>query len=270
MLRAGFYDYLHPPAIIKAAGACTAALLFLIEYNKLQMNPQILSETPDYFVIDKPAGMASEPPSHQTTLRDWLIENGHVKTGDWDDKDRFGIVHRLDTDTSGVIIWAKNKASQERLRLEWQGRQVKKTYLALAIGERNKKGEIELSIERDNKKDKMRVAMLPTGRERTAITSYETLAVGEVSGQKVSLVEAHPITGRTHQIRVHFKAIGHPLVGDKLYGEKKTDEIAKAVGLSRQFLHSSKIIIENKEYQSIMPEDLKQVLGRLNMKLPTL
>lgn len=231
------------------------------------MTPEIIKETTDYFVINKPPGMATEPPSHQTTLRDWLIENGHIKTGEWEEKDRFGIVHRLDTDTSGVMIWAKNKLAQEKLQLEWRGRQVKKTYIALVVGECDKAGEIELSIERDNKKDKMRVAMLPTGRERIAITSYKTLAVGEVNGQKVSLVEALPVTGRTHQIRVHFKAIGHPLIGDKLYGEKKTDEIAKSIGLSRQFLHALKVDIEGHQYQVPVPEDLSASLAKTKIKV---
>lgn len=234
------------------------------------MKPEIITETPDYFVINKPAGMACEPPSHAKTLRDWLIENGHIKKGEWDEESRYGIVHRLDTDTSGVTIWAKNKAAQERLKLEWQGRQVEKTYIALVAGECNPPaggGEIELSIARDNKNDKMKVVWLNDQKSRPAITRYKLLGVGQVGQYRTSLVEAHPITGRTHQIRVHFKAISHPLIGDKLYGEKATDEIAKAIGLNRQLLHASNIKLEGKEYSVPLPEDLKSALAKTGIKI---
>lgn len=233
--------------------------------------PVILSETADYFVINKPAGMATEPPSHAQTLQDWLIESGHIKTGEWQPAERFGVVHRLDSDTSGVIIWAKNKAAQERLRTDWQGRTVKKTYLALVVGECQPTGTIELPIARDNRNDKMKVAWLDDGSARPSITEYKTLALAkimtpnlDVPSQLVSLVEAHPITGRTHQIRIHFKAIGHPLVGDKLYGEKRTDQLAKQLGISRQFLHAKEICLPNNGgqicYQADLPEDLHQAL----------
>ncbi len=249
------------------------------------MSPEIITETPDYFVINKPPGMACEPPSHEATLRDWLIENGHINKSDWKEEERYGIVHRLDTDTSGVTIWAKNKDAQERLKLEWQGRQVEKIYIALVVGECNKEGEIELSIARDNKNDKMKVVWLNDQKSRPSITRYKLLAVGHVNSKKaepkakpstesyklsgavVSLVEAHPVTGRTHQIRIHFKAISHPLIGDKLYGEKATDEIAKNIGLNRQFLHASNIKLEDKEYTAPLPEDLKSALAKTGIAI---
>ncbi|MBI4948426.1 23S rRNA pseudouridine(955/2504/2580) synthase, partial [Candidatus Berkelbacteria bacterium] len=80
---------------------------------------------------------------------------------------------------------------------------------------------------------------------------------------KVSLVNAHPITGRTHQLRVHFKAIGHPIIGDKLYGEKQTDQVAKLIDLNRQFLHASEITVDNQTFTSKLSPDLEKALTSL-------
>lgn len=231
--------------------------------------PIILAETEDYFVFNKPAGMAVEPPSRTETLQDWLLKSGKIAKGEWGPEDRWGVVHRLDTDTSGVMVWAKNRAAQIDLRTKWQGRQVEKTYLALVVGKTPQEGSIELAIERDNKQDRQKVALLPSPRSRPAITHYKCIATGEVAGEKVSLVECHPVTGRTHQLRVHLKAIGHPIIGDGLYGEKKTDQIAKAIGLTRQFLHASRLClptaVEQQCYASPLAGDLLQALKEANI-----
>jgi RluA family pseudouridine synthase len=230
------------------------------------MNPVILSETSDYFVVNKPAGMATEPPSDEPTLRDWLITQQLVRPTEWGSDDRFGIIHRLDTDTSGVLLWAKNKKAQDKLRALWQGRVVEKTYLALVVGQTEPNGRIELPIERDNRNDRQRVALLPSDKSRAAITDYKTLAHASVGERVVSLLELHPVTGRTHQIRVHCKAIGHPLVGDQLYGEKASRELALKLGLNRQFLHAWSIQIpEIGKYSAELPNDLRAVLGRLSI-----
>lgn len=234
--------------------------------------PLILAETEDYFVFNKPAGMAVEPPARAATLQDWLLEQGKIEKGEWEPEDRWGVVHRLDADTSGVMVWAKNRAAQIDLRTKWQGRQVEKTYLALVVGETPKEGSIELSIERDNRQDRQRVALLPSPRSRPAITEYRLLAVGKVGNETVSLVECHPITGRTHQLRVHLKAIGHPIIGDGLYGEKKTDQIAKALTLTRQFLHASRLCLpdgpEQLCYEAPLSADLTDVLKKSSIKQP--
>lgn len=234
-------------------------------------SPKILTESSEYFVLDKPAGIACEPPSHAPTLRDWLIEQRHIQAGDWSEENRFGIIHRLDTDTSGVMLWAKTTEAQEKLKLLWQGRQTEKTYLALVVGETEPAGEIDLAITRDNKNDKQKVVMLNDGSGRPAITRFKRLAVEEIGGQKVSLVEAHPVTGRTHQIRVHFKAIGHPLVGDKLYGEKSTDQVATQLDLGRHFLHASELCLPVDEkrtcYQAPLPPELSNALDKLGITI---
>lgn len=226
------------------------------------IEPIIITETDEYWVINKPADMAVEPPSRQQTLQDWLLASNKIDPKNWAAEERFGVVHRLDTDTSGVLIWAKNQESQAKLKLLWQGRGVKKTYLALVVGKCPLNGTVELPLMRDNRNDRQTVAWLSDQRSRSAITEYERLAVGQVSNHAVSLVRARPITGRTHQIRVHLKAIGHPIIGDGLYGEKSSVEIANKINLSRQFLHASELCVsQQKCYQASLPEDLLKSLA---------
>ncbi len=224
------------------------------------VEPVILHENERYFVINKPAGFACEPPSNGPTVRDWLLEQNKVDPNIWDEQTRYGIVHRLDTDTSGVLIWAKTPSAQEELRLLWQGRAVEKNYLALVAGEIGESGTIELPIMRDNKKDRQTVAFFPDQKARPAITAYQRLALGSIHHNPVSLVLAHPITGRTHQIRVHMKAVGHPIVGDKLYGEKASEIIAQDLTLTRQFLHAESITVEGQRYEASLPPALEQAL----------
>ncbi len=224
--------------------------------------PEIIAETNDYFVINKPADMAVEPPSKQKTLLDWLLQTKRISTDGWEPESRYGVVHRLDTDTSGVIIWAKNPTSQQNLKQLWQGRAVKKTYLALVIGECPQNGTIELPLVRDNKNDRQAVAWLIDQRARAAITDYERIAIGGTDSLRCSLVQAHPITGRTHQIRVHLKAIGHPIIGDELYGEKSTDTLAKKLHISRQFLHATELCLPNTDcYHAKLPKELIESLS---------
>lgn len=233
------------------------------------MNPEIISETSKYFVINKPPGIATEPPSHSATLQDWLVSQKMIEIGDWGPDERLGVVHRIDTDTSGLVIWAKNPEAQKELKTLWQGRVVQKTYLALVTGECEKNGVIELELARDNKSDRQQVVWLRNGKGRPAVTKYQTHEVGTVGESRLSLVEVHPITGRTHQIRVHLKAIGHPIVGDKLYGERQTTEAASSLGLDRQFLHAWKLqLSENEKYVAPLPKDLADVLIKCSISLP--
>ncbi|HUD21202.1 MAG TPA: RluA family pseudouridine synthase [Candidatus Saccharimonadales bacterium] len=228
--------------------------------------PSIITETDDYFVINKPAGWGVEPPSHGDTILDWLTANKKITKSDWPEDSRYGVVHRLDTDTSGVLLWAKNPAAQEKLKLLWQGRQVEKTYLALVIGECEKEGTVELALARDNKNDRQKVVWV--GEGRPAITTYKTIGTVTVGEKAVSLIEAHPITGRTHQIRVHMKAIEHPIIGDKLYGDKNTDRLAESLGIKRQMLHAWKLKLpDTAEYSAILPADFSAALKLLHFYL---
>jgi len=228
-------------------------------------SPIIITENKEYLVINKPAQMATEPPSHISTLRDWLIDNKHINTKNWVDTDRFGIVHRLDTDTSGVVVWAKTTDAQKRLRKLWQGRVVKKSYLALVYGSISKTGSIEFPIMRDNKKDKQTVAIFPNPKARVAITTYERIEEIVANNTAISLVRVHPVTGRTHQIRIHLKSIGNPIIGDKLYTDKNAKKVASFLNLDRQFLHAESIEIEGECYKAKLPEDLTTVLAKLEI-----
>lgn len=230
------------------------------------ISPIIITENNQYFVINKPPGMATEPPSHMPTLKDWLVKNQHIDPKDWSKEDRYGIVHRLDTDTSGVVIWAKNKESQDHLRELWRGRAVEKSYIALTYGNISKTGSIEYPIMRNNKKDIQAAAIFPNPKARTAITKYERLNTTTLNGAIINLVRAHPVTGRTHQIRVHLKSIGNPIVGDKLYTDKGAKKIASHLKLDRQFLHAESIKFEGKEYSASLPNDLVDSLNRLKIK----
>lgn len=230
------------------------------------MEPTLIDETKDMFVINKPAGFSVEKHQNYPSIADWLSKRYSFK--DVPTGELIGIVHRLDVETSGVMVWAKTPEAQSHLRELWQGRQVKKTYLALVTGEIEPEGKIELSITRDNRNDRQAVAWLPSVKSRPAITEYRRMAVGEYSQDRVSLVEAHPVTGRTHQLRVHLKAIGHPIVGDGIYGEKKSDQTAKNLGLNRQFLHALSIEIPQAgKFTAPLTADLVQAMTKCGITI---
>jgi 23S rRNA pseudouridine1911/1915/1917 synthase len=219
---------------------------------------KILFEDEDLLVVDKPAGMTTHPaPGHQEhTLVNALL--AHLpKLPENDNPARPGIVHRLDKDTSGLILIAKNRQSLNNLSSQFKSRQVKKTYLALVSGRvKPESGVIDAPIGRDST-HRQRMAVEASGRE--ARTAYSVL---KYAGN-YTLLEARPETGRTHQIRVHFAAVGHPVVGDTTYGTKSTL-------VSRQFLHAHKINFrlpstgETIEFTSALPDDLQKALDGMS------
>ena len=218
----------------------------------------ILYEDPDLMVIDKPWGLTVHPaPGHQShTLVNGLLAL-RPKFSGIGGVQRPGIVHRLDKDTSGLMLVAKNDAAHHSLTMQLQKRIIHKHYLALVWGKPNPAtGVVDAAIARDLRNRK-RMAVVPQGR--ASVTNYETVEVFP----EVSLVEVRPVTGRTHQIRVHLKSIGHPLVGDTLYSTKKTDLV------ERQFLHAEKLAFklpstgEVLEVSSPLPSDLQRALDFL-------
>jgi 23S rRNA pseudouridine1911/1915/1917 synthase len=177
---------------------------------------------------------------------------------------RPGIVHRLDKDTSGLIVVAKNDRAHRQLQAQFQQRHVKKTYLALVEGRLSApNGLIDAPIGRDPEERK-RMAVVPDGRE--AQTRYQLLEQFARHG----FLEAHPITGRTHQIRIHLASIGHPIAGDRVYGYRK-----QRLPLRRQFLHAARLAFtlpaseEPLELHSELPDDLARVLESLRQELRT-
>ena len=218
---------------------------------------RIVYEDEDLLVVDKPAGMAVHPsPGHS---RHTLV---HAVLAHCPDLSgiggvlRPGIVHRLDKDTSGLIIVAKHDAAHLSLARQLKERKVEKTYVALVEGRvRPQQGVIDAPIGR-HPRHRKRMAVVENGRD--ARTRYRVLR--EVDGR--SLVEVQPKTGRTHQIRVHLASIGHPVVGDTLYG-KRSDVFP------RQFLHAQRLAFrhprsgERMELEAPLAEDLQRALAEL-------
>ena len=208
----------------------------------------IIYENNDIIAINKPAGVNF----------DWVLEG----------RKDLKVVHRLDKDTSGVILFAKNKETQEYLRGLFQNHKIKKIYLALVAGNvKNNSGIINLPIGRSKKTPLKRVAIgEQRGKIREAVTEYKVLK--RFNG--FTLLEVYPKTGRTHQIRSHFAAIGHPVACDNLYGGKNRPPAGGCpAGLARQFLHASAIdfILPSGgriKLEADLPEDLKKTLDMLS------
>jgi 23S rRNA pseudouridine1911/1915/1917 synthase len=218
---------------------------------------EIIYEDKDILVIDKPAGLTVHPapghPSH--TLVNAIL--AHCPSLVSNDLIRPGIVHRLDKDTSGLIVMAKNEFVRKYLADQFKHRNVTKGYLVLVKGKLSpEQGTIEAPIGR-NPRNRQRMAVVATGKE--ASTRYQ---VRKYLGN-YSFIEAIPLTGRTHQIRVHFAAIGYPVVGDPIYGARHE---ALASCLKRQFIHAYLLgfcLPSTKKYQEFtcpLPADLKQAL----------
>jgi len=223
------------------------------------MEIPIIFENEDILVINKPAGLLVHPvPSfakategEQKTLIGFLLQK----------YPNAELVHRLDQDTSGVMVVAKNHQTAEFLKEQFKNRIIKKKYLALVHGIlKDKKGIIVKSISKSRKRGGSQT-VAPIGKNREAITRYEVIK--EFSNY--SLLEISPETGRTHQIRVHLASIGHPIVGDDKYKFKRQKNIAE---LNRQFLHAKylKLSLPNgeiREFYSELPEDLKIIIDKL-------
>jgi 23S rRNA pseudouridine1911/1915/1917 synthase len=221
----------------------------------------ILFEDRYMLVIDKPAGIVVHPGvghPNGTLVNALLAHLPDLLRADLDPQ-RPGVVHRLDRDTSGVLVIAATREAQSALQAQFKAHQVRKTYLALLYGHLSpSEGAIEAPIGRDPG-DRKRMGVLPEGG-RYARTEYRVREL--LPG--CSLVEARPITGRTHQLRVHFRAIDHPVVGDRVYGYRRG-----SIALPRQFLHAWRLALVHPvsgavmEFTSELPADLAAVLAAL-------
>ena len=193
----------------------------------------VLYEDECLLAINKPAGLVVHPaPGHwQGTLVSALLHRWRTPPPGLDPA-RLGIVHRLDKDTSGVLLIAKTAAALAELGRQFHDREIDKQYLALVWGvPRRSRGTIDEPIGR-HPVHRQRMAVRPRGR--TAVTRYEVLE----AWNDIALVRAHPETGRTHQIRVHMAALGHPLVADRLYARGRG---SRDLGIARQALHAEAI-----------------------------
>lgn len=181
------------------------------------MDPRVVFEDEVLLVVDKPAGMIvnrAETTKGKVTLQDWLEENKQIEI------ERAGIVHRLDKETSGLLVVAKTETVMLALQKQFKDRIVQKTYWCLVHGKLTPKvGEVNAPINR-NPFNRKRFGVFLGGRE--AKSEYEVLDYYHYKDEALSLVAVKPKTGRTHQIRVHLKHLGYPLVADEWYGGRKT------------------------------------------------
>ena len=224
---------------------------------------KIIFENEDIIVIDKPANLTVHPvhPEQKDTLVNELITHYPEIKNVGEDPLRPGIVHRLDKDTSGLMVIAKNNKVFEHLKNQFQQRKVEKKYIALVHGKvKDKKGTITKSISFSKKDHKKRSALLDEKSKR-AWTEYQVIE----NFENYTLLEVSIKTGRTHQIRIHLASIGHPVAGDKQYKFKRQ---INPKNLSRQFLHAKYLkfqLLDGKimEFKSELPEDLKNTLKEI-------
>jgi len=233
------------------------------------MEPKVIYQGNDFLVLNKPAGLIVHPvkSSDEESVTKWLLKNfPEVKSVGDNPEERPGIVHRLDRDTSGVLVVARNQKAFEYLKNLFQTHQIKKTYLALVCGWlKEKEGLIDKPIGILSGSVKRSVHVKTARMIKEASTKYKVKKELEIHNEKLSLLEAEPLTGRTHQIRVHLNSIGHPIVGDKLYGGKKSFGAAQDLGLSRQFLHADSIEFALPDGSKLkvgadLPEELNLIL----------
>ncbi len=225
---------------------------------------EIIFENKDVLIINKSAGMVVHPSAGHSSGTLVHAALSHLPaSGGINGELRPGVVHRLDKDTSGLIILAKNDYAHQWLQNQFKQRRVEKIYLALVDGKPpTPEGRIEAPIQRDPARRKQ-MAVAPLGKGREAISEYFTLE----SFPFHTLLKVHPISGRTHQIRVHLAFLGCPIVGDTLYGHKKP-----TLMIQRQFLHAAFLTLrlpgERTEttFEAPLPAELIEVLNKLRLQ----
>ena len=248
--------------------------------NGSPLKIDVLYEDADIVAVNKPSGLMvhSDGRNEGPFLTDWIMERYPEITGigeparsvDGEPLERSGIVHRLDRETSGVILVAKTQEGFETLKKQFKDHAICKRYLAFVWGEAKEEfGTITRPIGRSSGDFRRWSAQRGTrGETREAETYWTRLWTGRAGTDKFSLLEAEPKTGRTHQIRVHFAAIQHPIVGDSLYAPKRP----KALGFERTALHSRSIEFENVEGKRVnveapFPEDFARACSELHIKI---
>jgi 23S rRNA pseudouridine1911/1915/1917 synthase len=234
----------------------------------------IVYQDRDLIVVDKPAGMVVHPAAGHAsgTLVNALLHHVDDLSGIGGEK-RPGIVHRLDKGTSGLMVVAKHDKAHEELSRQFAEREVEKEYLALVWGEVMAGRRIDTPIGRDpNNRKKMSSESARLRRTRAAVTR---IVRAEHFGRMLTMTQVAIHTGRTHQIRVHLSAIGHPIVGDALYGgvhRRVPGDLRAVTHLDRPFLHAAHLVFQHPEdgrkmdFVSALPEDLQKVLDELREK----
>ncbi|KKS43978.1 MAG: Pseudouridine synthase [candidate division CPR1 bacterium GW2011_GWA2_42_17] len=263
-----------------------------------RISPQIIFEDSNLLVLDKPSHLVVLPTSHypdlEKTLAGFVFEHLGISIKNIGKENRFGFVHRLDRDTSGVILVAKTSEFWEFLVKQFEEHKVSKTYQALVWGDFDSQkilfhfdtpmyqstSSLRIQVEDEwlvirsfldrNPSNTQQFTVSQTGGE--AITQIKKLQSFQFltptkKFEPMSFLEIKPLTGRTHQIRVHLKALGYPVAGDWLYGGRKKFRWVKERGLDHQFLHAQKIEVptptgKSMIFEALMPVDLKMLLER--------
>ena len=228
-----------------------------------QVDFEVLGETPDWVVVNKPVGLVTHPGAGNwsgTLLNGLLYRYPELLQ-----VARAGIVHRLDKDTSGLLVIARHEVAQTNLVRQLQARTMGRQYLALAHGRMLDHGTIDRPLGRDPKVP-VRMSVDSLSAPKTAVTHYQLVAVGEYAGSNISKVTCRLETGRTHQIRAHLTSLGHPLLGDTLYGGRVIE------GAARQMLHAHQLRFEDPagggpiEFTAQPAADMLRVLEEINWK----
>jgi len=241
-----------------------------VKQKKKNNIPKKIFEDGDFLVINKPSSWITNSAAttkDQPVVQDWLAKNFKFETSS-SKLYRSGIVHRLDKETSGLLLIAKTKEAFHNLQKQFKERRVAKKYRALVHGKVEMgEGEIKAPVGRLPWR-RNRFGVLPGGRE--AVTHYRVISSFQLpnSNEKYTLLELSPKTGRTHQIRIHLKYLGHPIVGDTFYAGRKTARRDR-VWCPRLFLHASEISFlhpktgKRVSFESQLPADLGAVLTSL-------
>lgn len=228
-----------------------------------QIDFEVVDESPDWVVVNKPVGLVTHPGAGNWggTLLNGLLyrypELAHVA--------RAGIVHRLDKDTSGLLVVARNEVAQTHLVRQLQARTMGREYLALAHGRMLNAGTVDRPIGRDPRVP-VRMSVERPNAPKAAITHYSLLRGGEYQDSNISEVSCRLETGRTHQIRVHLASLGHPLLGDTQYGGRLLGDA------HRQMLHAYRLRFDDPStdtevsFVAPVPEDMGKVLEEIQWK----
>lgn len=242
----------------------------------------VIYEDNDILVIDKPAGLVVHPdknhPNH--TLVDELIKYcPTIKEAVVDPKDpisrqRAGIVHRLDKDTSGLLVVAKNRQSLLNLQKSFQEGKVNKCYTTLLFGKLENNQIVETKITRSHKnKRAMMISRDENGR--LAISIFKPKQYFNFYSQDITLAEVEIKTGRTHQIRLQAASINHPVIGDQMYNSKLSKKLSQKLNIKRQLLHASSLSFphpktkQKMNFQSELPLDFQQLIEKIYLCRPS-
>lgn len=218
------------------------------------MGLKILHEDGRILVVNKPAGLTIEQMGDELKKQFPQLKN-------LGEERRYGIVHRLDKDTSGLLLVAKTKEDFEQLQKQFAERRVEKRYICLVEGTFNQESGLIHTLLGRSPADRRKQKAFPLDEPQTGLREATTEWILLQNFKDFALLQVTPKTGRKHQIRAHMTSIGHPIAGDKLYKFKNQHS---AEGLNRQFLHASFLKIQEGEFDSPLPDDLQKVLKRLS------